>query len=80
MGSFDPRIVALTGNAAQIARAAQAFDALYEKVEGSDGGYTFDHTTKVYLVGRDGRPAATADLRTPEADRQRMLAKLLARP
>jgi protein SCO1/2 len=79
MSSFDKRIVALTGGAAQIARAAQAFDAHYEKVKGSDGGHTFDHTTKVYLVGRDGRLAATADLRTPEAERQKMLAKLLAR-
>jgi protein SCO1/2 len=74
MGSFDPRIVALTGSAAEIARAARAFDALYEKVAGG-----FDHTTKVYLVGRDGRLAATADLRTPEAERRKMLADLLAR-
>ena len=79
MGSFDRRIVALTGSAASIARAARTFDALYERVAGSDGGYTFDHTTKVYLIGRDGRLAATADLRTTEADRQRMLADLLAR-
>jgi len=78
LGSFDPRITALTGSAADIARAARAFDALYEKNAGSDGGYTFDHTTSVYLVGRDGRVAATPNLRTPEADRQKMLANLLA--
>jgi protein SCO1/2 len=79
MGSFDPRIVGLTGNAARIARAARAFDAFYERIAGGDGGYTFDHTTKVYLIGRDGRPAGAADLRTPEAERQKMLARLLAR-
>jgi protein SCO1 len=78
LGSFDPRITALTGSAADVARAARAFDALYEKTTGSDGSYTFDHTTNVYLVGRDGRIAATANLRTPEADRQKMLADLLA--
>jgi protein SCO1/2 len=78
MRSFDPRITALTGSAADIARAARAFDAFYEKTENSDNGYTFDHTTNVYLVGRDGRVAATANLRTPEADRQRMLAEILA--
>jgi protein SCO1/2 len=80
MDSFDKRITALTGSTAQISRAARAFDAFYEKVAGSGGGYTFDHTTKVYLIGRDGKVAATADLRTPEADRQKMLAALLARP
>jgi protein SCO1 len=78
MGSFDPRITALTGSAADIARAARAFDAFYEKTTGSDHGYTFDHTTNVYLVGRDGRVAAAASLRTLEADRQKMLADLLA--
>jgi protein SCO1/2 len=80
MGSFDPRITALSGNAADIARAARAFDAFYEKAAGSDQGYTFDHTTNVYLVGRDGRIAATPNLRTPEHERQKMLAKILAEP
>ena len=79
MASFDPRILALTGGAAEIARAAQAFDALYERVKGGEGGYSFDHTTKVYLIGRDGRLAATADLQTPEAERRKMLAGLLSR-
>jgi protein SCO1/2 len=78
MGSFDPRITALTGGAAKIARAARAFDASYEKVAGSDGGYTFDHTTNVYLVGRNGRVAATVNLRTPESERRKALAKVLS--
>jgi protein SCO1/2 len=78
LGSFDHRITALTGSAADIARAARTFGALYEKVAGNDGGYTFDHTTNVYLIGQDGRLAGTANLQTPEADRQRMLADLLA--
>ncbi|HEX5958188.1 MAG TPA: SCO family protein, partial [Hyphomicrobiaceae bacterium] len=59
---------------------ARAFGALYEKVPGSNGNYTFDHTTNVYLVGRDGRIAGSVNLQTPEADRRRVLAKLLARP
>jgi protein SCO1/2 len=78
MGSFDKRITALTGSTEQVARAARAFDAFYEKVAGSGGGYSFDHTTKVYLIGRDGKVAGAADLRTPEADRQKKLADLLA--
>ena len=77
LGSFDPRITALTGSAADVARAARAFDAFHEKVA-SGNGYTFDHTTNVYLVGRDGRVAGKVDLRTPEADRRKKLADLLA--
>jgi len=75
--SFDPRITALTGSAAQIAKATRAFDAFHEKVAGASG-YTFDHTTNVYLIGRNGRVAGKADLRTPEADRHRMLSDLLS--
>jgi len=77
MASFDPRIVALTGSAAEIAGAARVLDAFYEKV--TDGsGVTFDHGTKTYLVGRDGRLTGTVDLRTPESERRRVLDALLA--
>ncbi len=78
MASFDPRIVALTGSAAEIASAARAFGAFYEKVAESGGSFTFDHTVKTYFVGRDGRLAGAADLRTPEAERRRVLADLLS--
>jgi protein SCO1 len=77
MGSFDPRIVALTGSPTEIAGAAAAFEAFYEKV--TDGsGVTFDHSVKTYLVGRDGRLAASVDLRTPDSERRKVLDALLA--
>jgi protein SCO1 len=79
LGSFDPRITALTGSAAQVARAALAFDAFHEKAA-SGSGYTYDHTTNVYLVGRNGRVAGKVDLRTPEVDRHKLLADLLSQP
>ena len=77
MGSFDPRIVALTGSPTEIAGAAAAFEAFYEKV--TDGsGVTFDHSVKTYLIGRDGRLAASVDLRTPDSERRKVLDALLA--
>ncbi len=79
MTSFDPRIVALTGNAAQIAAAAGAFDAFYERVAESGGSFTFDHTVKTYIVDRGGGMAGAVDLRTPESDRRKVLGSLLAR-
>jgi protein SCO1/2 len=75
--SFDPRIVALTGSSGDIAIAARAFDAFYTKV-GNPGGTTFDHSTKTYLFGRDGRPAGSVDLNTPEEERRRLISRLLA--
>lgn len=74
--SFDPRIVALTGSSGDIAIAARAFDAFYTKV-GDPGGVTFDHSTKTYLFGRDGQPAGSVDLNTPEEERRRLISRLL---
>jgi protein SCO1/2 len=79
LASFDPRIVALTGSPEEIAAAARAFDAFYDKVADGQGGYTFDHTVKTYLIGRDGRMAGAVDLRTPEQDRRKTIAGLLTR-
>jgi protein SCO1 len=77
LSSFDPRIIGLSGSAGDVAVAARSFNAYYERVA-SAGSFTFDHSTKVYLVGRDGRLAGTMDLNTPESDRRAKLAELLA--
>jgi protein SCO1 len=64
--NFTPRLVALSGNAADIASAARAYRIYYKKVgEGAD--YSMDHTALIYLMGPDGRyiahfgPETTAD-------------------
>ncbi len=76
--SFDPRITALTGSAAEIAAVAQQFGAFYEKASGQDGAYTIDHSIKSYLVDHEAHVAGSFDPETPEADQQRGLARLLA--
>jgi cytochrome oxidase Cu insertion factor (SCO1/SenC/PrrC family) len=75
--SFDPRITALTGSAAEIAAVAQQFGAFYAKVSGNDGAYTVDHSVKSYLVDREGHVHGTFDPETPEADQHKGLARLL---
>jgi protein SCO1/2 len=55
--NFHPRLVALTGSAAQVAEAAKAYRVYYAKQKDADttGGYLMDHTSIIYLMGRDGR-------------------------
>jgi len=72
LASFDRRILGLTGGAAELAAAARAFDAFHE--QRADG---FDHSSKTYLIGRDGRLAATLDQRTTDRDRRQVLERLL---
>jgi protein SCO1/2 len=55
MPVFHPRFVGLTGNASAIREAASAYRVYYKKVEWSDRpDYTVDHSSFIYLMGRDG--------------------------
>jgi protein SCO1/2 len=78
LASFDPRIVALTGSAADIAAAARTFGAYYEKVPDGNGGFTFDHTIKTYFIDRAGHRAGAVDLKTTDDERRQALSSLLA--
>jgi protein SCO1/2 len=51
---FPPGVIGLTGTPEQVAAAARAYRAYYEKV-GEGEGYTMNHSLTVYLVGPDGR-------------------------
>ena len=51
---FDPRIMALTGTACQVADALRNFRAFAAKQEGRNGEYTMDHTSFYYLMAPDG--------------------------
>lgn len=54
---FHPKMLGLTGSPEQIAEVARDFRVVYLKVEDPDSamGYTVDHSSRTYLMGRDGR-------------------------
>lgn len=60
---FPPGVIGLTGTTDQVAQAARAYRAFYEKV-GEGEGYTMNHSLTVYLMGPDGgfRSALAHDL------------------
>lgn len=51
---FPRGTIGLTGSPEQIAQAAKAYRAYYEKV-GEGDAYTMNHSLTVYLMGPDGR-------------------------
>jgi protein SCO1/2 len=55
--NFHPRLVGLTGSLAEIQSVARAYRVYFRKVkdEVSSQPYTIDHTSIVYLMGRDGQ-------------------------
>lgn len=75
--SFDPRIVGLTGTPEEVAAAAKAYRAFYQKVATEDGA-TYNHTALVYLMDRDGRLAATINYQEPEDVQLKKLQQLIA--
>ena len=53
---FHPRLVALTGSAAQVAAAAKVYRVYFKKVEQEGSGdYLMDHSSVIYLMGPDGQ-------------------------
>jgi cytochrome oxidase Cu insertion factor (SCO1/SenC/PrrC family) len=76
---FHPRLIGLTGDAAEIRKAAGAYKVYYAKVANEAGtDYTVDHTAFVYLMDADGKylgffPPGTTPERIAKAIRQRGL-------
>lgn len=68
LGSFDPRIVGLTGDRAAIDAVIKAYRAYAKKVPLKDGDYTMDHTALVYLMGKDGGFIGAFNIERPPAE------------
>ena len=57
---FHPRLVGLTGTQDQIERAARIYRVFYAKVDDPQATeYLMDHSSFVYLMGRDGKLLTT---------------------
>jgi cytochrome oxidase Cu insertion factor (SCO1/SenC/PrrC family) len=56
VGNFHPRLLGLTGSAAQIAKAAKAYRVYYARAgKPGDEDYAMDHSSFTYLMGPDGK-------------------------
>jgi protein SCO1/2 len=77
LGSFDERIVGLTGSREAVDAAVKAYRAYARKVPLKDGEYTMDHTALVYYMDRDGRFVGSFNLnRAPAAAAQDLVRSL----
>lgn len=77
LGSFDPRIVGLTGDRATIDAVVRAYRAYAKKVPLKGEDYTMDHSTLVYLMDRRGAFHGAFNLeRSPQEAAREWLALL----
>jgi protein SCO1/2 len=77
LGSFDPRIVGLTGSQEEIDRVAKAYRAYYRKVPLKDGSYTMDHTALVYLMDKRGNFVGSFNVKRPPQEAAKELDRYL---
>ena len=77
LGSFDERLVGLTGSPQAIEGVVKAYRAYARKVPLKDGDYTMEHTSLVYLFDRRGHFVGSFNLNRPPADAAKdLLARL----
>ena len=76
LGSFDPRIVGLTGTEEEIAAVAKAYKIYYRKVP-TESGYTMDHTATILLMDSRGEFYGTSNFQESEAVRREKLRQLI---
>ena len=66
---FHTGMIGVTGTPEEIATVAKSFGAGYVRQPAdASGRYAVDHTANTYLVGPDGKLAATIPLGTPTVD------------
>ena len=78
VAAFHPQIVGLTGEIKAVHSAAEAWKVYHAKVANNGASrYTIDHSSFIYLMGRDGKylgfiPPSTSADRIAEALRQHL--------
>jgi protein SCO1/2 len=65
VGSFDPRIIGLSGDRAAIDKVMAEYRVYARKSPGQNGEYTMDHSALVYLMDRDGKFLRAFNLERP---------------
>jgi protein SCO1 len=65
LSAFDPHLRGLTGDAAHLSIAWDAFGVEAEVVPTSSDNYNMDHTSKVFVLDRAGRFSSGFDMDTP---------------
>jgi protein SCO1 len=77
LGSFDERILGLTGDRAAVDAAVRAYRGFARKVPLKDDDYTMEHTSLVYLMDKNGRFVGAFNLDRAPAEAARDLLRHL---
>jgi protein SCO1/2 len=68
VSNFSPAMLGLTGSPEQVRKVLTEYRVFARKVDGEDGNYSVDHSSLIYLMGKDGRLVALLPGGTPAKD------------
>lgn len=64
-GDFDPRVIGLSGDRAEVDATLAAYRVYARKVPTPSGDYSMDHSAVIYLMDRDGKFVRSVNLDRP---------------
>lgn len=67
-GDFDPRVIGLSGDRAEVDAMLSAYRVYARKVPTPSGDYSMDHSAVIYLMDRDGKFLRSFNLERPPED------------
>ncbi|MET3559827.1 protein SCO1/2 [Bartonella japonica] len=57
LSNFNNKIIGISGNPEKVHKMVDSFNIVAEKVPGTDGNYTYNHTAAIFLLKKGGKLA-----------------------
>lgn len=76
VSAFDERFNAITGTPEQIVRLAKSFKAFYKKVAHTNGTYSMEHSSSLYVLDKKGESRILFKPGTPVEDMEKDIKSL----
>ncbi|MET3589526.1 protein SCO1/2 [Bartonella silvatica] len=68
LSNFTNKIIGISGDPEKVHKMVNSFNIVAEKVPGTDGNYTYNHTAAIFLLKKGGKLADVIPYETTEND------------
>ncbi|UTO29411.1 SCO family protein [Bartonella harrusi] len=68
LNNFNNKIIGISGDPEKVHKMVKSFNIVAEKVPGTDGNYTYNHTAAIFLLKKGGKLAGVIPYETKEID------------
>ncbi|WP_273717820.1 MULTISPECIES: SCO family protein [Bartonella] len=70
LSNFSNKIVGISGDPEKVHKMVNSFNIVAEKMPGTDGNYTYDHTAAIFLLKKGGKLAGVIRYEPKEDDNE----------